>query len=630
MKATHRGKRAPLSNKSHGTNERAGAAMGSWAIIKRMTHHLLLRDHPLLVKLLVYSGLLVMIPMLVVGSISYTRSSEVLEREAQQYSWQIIEQVKMHVEYYVRDFEITTLKMINHPDMRELLGMQTQEEIEQSGIRASVQQILYDAAYSRGDISGITLLLDNLQIIDTSSIHNASPADEMRKEYWYQAVPMSGEPMLVSRFIRQHDRQEPVISMAKRIISPRTLQPIGMLVIDVNFKRIQEIAQVVTVGRTGYMSILDTKGHYVYHPDVQQLGQKAEFGDGLTSENGSLAWEGTSRELLTYSRSSELGWTLLTSVPYRELTHGSSYIGNTILWTTTITLLAAYLIGVPFGTSIIRPIRELHRHMRRIEVGDFDTKIRVESKDELGMLAGGFNKMVERLKELLDEIYFTRLKETEINLRHKETELRALQAQINPHFLYNALETIRGMALDKDEDDIAHMSSALSKLFRYNLKETSQTTGLQQELEVGQLYLRIQKYRFEERLEFTFELPDWAVRQTIVRFTLQPILENCMNYAMDPSSGMTRIRITAERDGEAAFQLKIQDEGPGIAGARLQSIRYDLEHKDAVLDGSHIGLVNVHRRTQYLFGAEYGILIESETGQGTCVSIRLPFREDTG
>ncbi|MDQ1912763.1 sensor histidine kinase [Paenibacillus sp. GD4] len=598
-------------------------------IVKRCAHHILLRDHPLVVKLLIYSGLLVMIPMLVVGLISYTRSSEVLEREAQQSSWQIIEQVKMHVEHYVRDFEITTLKMINHPDMREFLSMQTQEEIEQSGIRGSVQEILMNAAYSRGDISGITLLIDNLRIIDTSSLQNAVPAEEMRKEYWYEAVPLTGEPMLVSRFIRQQDRQEPVITIAKRIFSSTTLKPIGMIVIDVNFKRIQEIAQVVTIGRTGFMSILDSKGHYVFHPDVQQLGQKSNYSEWLTADSGSLAMGQDRRELLTYSRSSELGWTLLTVVPYKELTQGVNHIGQTILWTTILTLLAAYLIGAAFTASIIRPIRDLHRSMRKIEMGDFDTKTVIESNDELGMLAKGFNKMVERLKELLDEIYFTRLKETEMSLRQKDTELRVLQAQINPHFLYNALETIRGMALDKDADDIALMSSALSKLFRYNLKEASQTTDLRQELEVSQLYLRIQKFRFESRLEYGFRLPEWAERQSIVRFSLQPILENCMNYAMDPSTGMTRITITAEKEGEETFLLHVRDEGPGIAEDRLETIRFDLDHRDLMLDCSHIGLVNVHRRTKYLFGEGCGIMLDSKEGQGTCVTIRLPFRNGT-
>lgn len=594
---------------------------------KTLLRHLLLRDHSLTVKLLVYSGLLVMVPMLVVGFISYHRSSEVLEKEAKQYSWQIIEQVKTHVEYYVRDFEISTLKMINHPDMQKFLSMQTIEEIEQSGIRKSVQQILFNAAFSRGDISGITVILDNLQTIDTAGFNSYTPVYQLMNEYWYQAVPSNGDPMLISRFIRVSDGHEPVISIVKRLISPRTLQPIGMIITDVNFKRIQEIAQMVTIGRTGYMSILDSTGHYVYHPDVRYLGQKADLEplqQLLQSNSGSYVLNNEVRQLLTYSRSSFLGWSLLTLIPYNELTQGSGYIGRTIVWTTSIALAIAYIIGITFAAGIIRPIRHLQQYMKRIEVGDFDAKMKVESRDEIGLLTHGFNKMVEHLSQLLEEIYFTRLRETEMHLRQKETELRVLQTQVNPHFLYNALETIRGMALDKDMDDIAEMSASLSRLFQYNLRESSSAVRLSSEIAVCQLYLQIQKYRFEDRLEFEFHIPDWAQTQAAATFSLQPIVENCIKHGADPLSGVTRISITACQESDTAYVLRIADDGPGISDDILSALRYDLMHKDIILGGPRIGMVNVHRRCEYMFGEGFGLSIESEAGKGTTVSIRLP------
>lgn len=577
--------------------------------------------------MLVYSGLLVVIPMLIVAYVSYEQSSEVLEEEAQRSSWQIIEQVKTHLEYYMLDFEISAFKIVNHRDIQRLMIMNNVEEIEQSGIRKSIEQILYNEAFSRRDIAGITVILDNRQIIDTFGLKSHSSAAELIEEYWYQDVPQNGQSMLISRKIKLHDRTEPVISIARRLISPRTLKPVGMIIIDVNFKKIREIANMVTVGRTGYMSILDAKGHYVYHPDLEYLGKKARFestDDMLSERSGSFSVERENKELLTFSRSDDLGWTMLTLIPYREITQGSHNIRNNILWVTLITLSVAYLLGANFATSIIRPIKRLQQFVKKVEKGDFSDKVIVESRDEIGALSQGFNNMVDRLTQLLDEIYYSKLKETETNLRQKEMELRVLQSQISPHFLYNALETMRGMALEKDMDDIAEISSSLSRLLRYNLKESSPTLSIRDELEVCRLYLQIQKYRFEERLAYEIDMPDWMLDYKIPKFSLQPIIENCIHHGVDPSSGQTCIHIRAYQESEKAYVIQIEDNGPGMEQSLLYSIHHDLAHRDISMGGSQIGVVNVHRRIEYLFGPGYGLWIDSEHQKGTQVCLRLP------
>ncbi|WP_088105740.1 sensor histidine kinase [Halalkalibacter urbisdiaboli] len=597
---------------------------------KWLLRYLLLRDFSLTTKMLIYSGHLVVIPMIVVGYISYLHSSEVLEEETQQYSWQIIEQVKKNMEYYFLDFEISMLKILNHPDMYKFMSMTDVEEIDESGIRSKVQQVLYNAAYSRRDITGITVILDDLQVIDTAGVKEYLPADNYMNEYWYQDVPQNGESLIISRFIRYQERDEPVISIVKRLISPRTLKPIGMIITDVNFNRISEFTEMVTMGQTGYMSIIDSQGHYVYHPDIRYLGRKAEqnLSDSiLNKKHGSLIVENHRKELLTFSHSDNLGWTMLTLVPYDELTEGSITLRKSIAGVTIITLIIAYLIGIAFASSIIQPIKRLQLYMRKIENGDFNEKINVESKDEIGTLQQGFNRMVIRLKQLLDEIYYTKLKETEMSLQQKEMELRVLQSQMNPHFLYNSLETIRGMALEKDMDDIASMSSALSKLLRYNLKESAHTISIKDELEVCTLYLKIQKYRFEERLDFKIDIPEWALQQQIPKFSLQPLIENSIQHGVDHSFGQTCIQLRAIQKADDYYILEVEDNGPGFQPNVLQSIHHDLQFKDVTKGGSQIGIVNVHRRIEYLFGEGYGLWIESEREKGTKVSIRLPLKQ---
>ncbi|MEI7026632.1 sensor histidine kinase [Paenibacillus sp. y28] len=600
---------------------------------QRVGRFIFLRDRPLIIKLLVFSALLVVIPLCVVGFISYRQSSEVLQEEASQYSWQIIEQVKMHVEKYVWDFEVTTLKILNHPDMYRFLRMKTSEEVASSGIRKDIEELLRNMAFSRSDIQAITVILDDVQIVDSTQGKSAYPAQNIEKEYWYRTIPLNGEPKLVSRVIPFQDRTEPIISVVQKIISPHTLQPMGTIIIDVNFKRLQEIAEKVTIGRSGYMVILDSQGHYVYHPDMNELGKIAQY-DSLDllyrQESGTVVTQMPKREFLTFSHSSFLDWTLVTVMPYDELVKEGAYMGRAILLTVVIALCGAYLLGIGFAASLIRPIRRLQQVMRRVEIGDFSQQVEVESTDEIGQLSYGFNKMIVKLGELLEEIYFSRLRETEMTLRQKETELKVLQSQINPHFLYNSLETIRGMALEKELDDIADMSSSLARLLRYNLRNSSPSVSVRDELQVCELYLRIQKHRFEERLEFEMDIPEWAMDQQIVKFSLQPLVENCIIHGMEPAAGMTRIRITALRIGSAAFGIRIQDTGEGIDSDKLDKIRADLRQKDIMAGGSHIGIVNVHRRISYLFGTDFGMELESRRGQGTTVTVMLPFVQKRG
>ncbi|MBP1963251.1 sensor histidine kinase [Paenibacillus aceris] len=595
---------------------------------KTFVRILFLRDQSLATKLLVYSALLVVVPMCVIGIISYQRAANVLERESRQFSWQIIEQVNTHVEYYVNDFEISILKILNSTNMNNYIKMKSQEEIDQSHIRDIVEQELRNAAYSRSDISNITIVLDGIETIDTIDNNFKHPENAVVNEYWYSTIPYTSEPKIFTRTLQWGDRKEQVISIARRLVSPMTLKPIGMIVMDVNFKRFQEIAEKVNIGHFGSLYIIDSEGHYVYHPDLFELGNSAHFeklNDILNGENNSFVTSRGPKELLTYSHSSFLGWTLVTSIPYSELIQGTEYIRRTIASIVMITLAIAYLLGFGFVGSIVRPVRRLYQYMRRVESGDFTGHIVVESKDEIGMLVHGFNTMVSRLQGLMDEIYFSKLRETELALRHREIELKALQSQMNPHFLYNTLETIRGMALEHSQDDISSITSSMARLLRYNLKNKGQKVALEEEMRYAEIYLRIQKYRFEHRLVYEMNIPEWAKQQLVPKFSIQPVVENSIIHGIEPVLSTIKITISAIRNMEDnSFIVRIQDTGVGISEQTLQNIRRSLEQRDAMEDGTNIGIINVHRRIRLLFGECYGISIESKVEHGVVVDIKLP------
>lgn len=596
-------------------------------IAEWINSYILVKNQPLMVKLFFFSTFLVIFPILVVAVIAYHQSSVELEGETRRFSLQVIEQVETHIEYYIRDFEITNLQIVNSPEMINFLKIRNFDTEEAADQRKSVLALLKNAEFSRADISNITVLLDNSQVVDTLGSRNFYPAEKLREEYWYPSVPQNGLPMLVSRTIKLKEKEEPVISMVRRLYSPNTLQPIGILVIDINFKRIAEISDKVSVSKNGYFFILDSNGHYVYHPDPAKLGKRVEHDQLLAQtgeENGTVLLETEREELFTYTFSPNLGWTFFTYTPYSDITTGIVQIGKTLTWTVAISLVLAYVMGYGFATSLVRPIKRLQRFMQNVEVGNLSGRVRVETTDEIGQLTAGFNKMVEKLSQLLEEVYFARLRETEMSLRQKEMELKVLQSQINPHFLYNSLETMRGMALEKEMDDLATMAASLGQLLRYNLKHHAHTVPFHEELRSCEMYLQIQKFRFEDRFEYRFEIPEWALDLQVLKFSLQPFVENCLKHGVGLAAEPMNITISASRGPDCSLVILVADTGVGMSAETLQSVRLNMQQKEVVQGGPNIGIVNVHRRIAHLFGEHFGVEIASKPGLGTEVMIRMP------
>lgn len=589
--------------------------------------YVLLKNQSLMTKLCIFSSFLVIFPVLSVGIISYKRSSVELEHELRQYSGQIIDQVESHIEYYLQDFEITSLKIINSPELSSLLKNEKSDYLVETE-----RNTLKNAAYSRADISNITVLVDDNIVIDTLGLRNYYPSTKIKEEYWYSSVPLNGMTMLVTRTLKLKNKEQPVISLVRRLYNPDTLLPVGMLIIDINFRRIEEISNKVTISRNGYFFILDAKGHYVYHPDYSKLGKKVEFrqlSQLQNKESSTQILKNARKDFVTYTYSPNIGWSFITAVPYKDLTGGIIQIGRTIVMTIIISLILAYSVGFGFATSLIRPIRRLKKFMKEVEIGNLSGRVPVESKDEIGQLSAGFNNTVEKLSNLLEEVYVSKLRETEMSLKQKEIEIKMLQSQMNPHFLYNSLETIRGMALEEGQENIATMSFSLAMLLRYNLKNDSSTVSLGEEIKFCQTYLQIQKFRFEDRFEYEIDIPPWAIEQEVVKFSLQPIVENCFVHAYGQSFQKFKIKLAVISKCESTFTIQIEDTGAGIPNHILDELSRKLEQKATNSDGKHIGLLNVQQRIHYVFGAEFGLSVRSQLGAGTVVEMELPMKENT-
>lgn len=275
-------------------------------------------------------------------------------------------------------------------------------------------------------------------------------------------------------------------------------------------------------------------------------------------------------------------------------------------------LVAVLMLSYAMANRITRPIREMTRFIQDVESTQLTQRLHIRSNDEIQALANSFNAMLDSVQEN--------------QVLRREAQLSALQKQIDPHFLYNTLETVKALAVLGDTRGVYDMLVALGDMLKYNANRNGQSaTTVQEELDHVQNYLFIQKIRFKNRLEYEICADDALRRCTTLKFVLQPIVENALHHGMESSMDVCRIRIDVREEDGNRLRIDVTDSGPGIPEEKLEALR-------AFLDGTGeqgsfgIGLKNIHQRLRLYFSEEYGLTIESREGEYTRVSILMPKR----
>ena len=297
-----------------------------------------------------------------------------------------------------------------------------------------------------------------------------------------------------------------------------------------------------------------------------------------------------------------------------------SDVERAISITTVILILilaGAFMISRKIVTGITEPIQKLCEAAEAAGSGDFQIRAQGEGLDEIAVLNASFNQMMEEIGNLVEDI-----RVEELNLR--AAELRVLQEQINPHFLYNTLDNIIWLAESKDTEQVVKMVSALSSFFRTTLSKGREFISVREEGEHIRSYLEIQQFRYRDILEYDVSIPEELWEYQVIKLTLQPLVENALYHGIKKKRGKGHISVSAERYKDVLI-FKVKDDGMGMDEARLEQVR-------GILDGSVVeeqqsggfGLFNVNQRIQLHYGAEYGLKVQSTYGEGTEVWVRIP------
>ena len=293
---------------------------------------------------------------------------------------------------------------------------------------------------------------------------------------------------------------------------------------------------------------------------------------------------------------------------------------NKTMWTGVIALtfiiVFAWALTVIISESISKPLRVLCNTTNQVAKGDFNARVENTSSNEIQELTNSMNSMIHKIGHLIEDIKLEQLK-------LRTTELKLLQAQINPHFLYNTLDTIIWLAEAGDKDQVVQMVSSLSDFFRTTLSKGRDWVTLLEEESHIRSYLQIQKFRYQDILEYEIEIPKELGDYSIPKLTLQPIIENALYHGIKNKRGKGKITVTGEFNKENII-LIVTDNGIGLSQEELHKLRISLKKRPTNDSEVGFGLANVNERIQLNYGMKYGVEIDSVYGEGTMIKVKLP------
>ena len=407
------------------------------------------------------------------------------------------------------------------------------------------------------------------------------------------------------------DRYYPwVVTMTARLDGEGPAQWVSL---DLSFASLSSYINNVGIGTRGYCFLLDDAGNLVYHPQQQLIysGLKSEDTAALAGLDDGVYDNGT--VITCVNSAGDSGWRVV-GVSYvdelvdrnmAEMLQLSCVLG-------ALVLACALLTSWVLSRLLTRPLRGLAGAMESFEAdADHFTYHPVGGTREVRELSDSFGHMVLRIQQLMVTV-----RQEEINLR--KTELKALQAQINPHFLYNTLDSIAWMCEQGQNADAVRMVHALARLFRISISKGHELIPIAKEIEHAESYLQIQKYRYKNRFTYTFSVDPACLDCLCNKITLQPILENAINHGLDLMVDEGEIEVQVCPDG-GDILFRVRDNGVGMTAEQVQAIL----HRQPG-DHTGIGIKNVDDRLKIYFGKQYGLRIDSVPDVGTCVEIRMP------
>ena len=568
-----------------------------------------------------------MIPLLASSLILYWTSAETLETSTRELTRIFSSQFVTEIDGLINDYDQLTKVVLVDSDTLKELKRDSKSVIDEVNRKLLMRKILMRLAMLKPEIQNAALIVDEDYYLYSNVNAGSIDMSALNSQDWYQEVQSSDSLLFLTRLhdrsYYEYDRDALTVTFARKIYDTRGGY-LGILLIDLNPNSLITLTNEILLTRNQYnirICITGEEDRILYDSDAasgirswkEVLEQKNDFQED-EKESYYVVSDMTEKCRIKVN----------TIIPQSTLLLGVNHIQITMIIAVVVCVVVVIFLSTLFASTITKPIVCLQKNMKQVELGIYEKMDPIVSQDEIGELVHNYNHMIVQMKSLIQDVYLAEIKQ-------KNARFQTLQMQINPHMLYNTLESIRMKAILHGDEETAQMIKILAKMFRMTLSKSGMTHRIQDEIEYAQNYLLLQNMRYKGALTLEQYLDQRILESEIIAIVLQPIIENSIEHGFKGYGTQLCICLTGEITDEGNILIRIADNGSGMTSemAAQMNKKLEIQAKDITLDeeetnGASIGLKNIAERIRIHYGDGYYLRISSANEKGIEVEMCIP------
>ncbi len=575
------------------------------------------RDMSIIKKFRLSVLIIIVVPMILIFSVIFYRSYSELKSKMIENSRISMKQAERSIKSIVEETQYLSLSMLIDDNIQKLCKQYTLKNSTMDSAKRQLYVSMQDAVNSKSYIDSISVSYNSEVLFQYGN--KVEKEDGMFEK---QAMEIGGRAFWTRAYRLQYreNTADPhyVISYIRAFMDvSRFNQPIGLQRISINEKELSQTYASLAPDDQSEAFLVGPDGCILSALNETLIGQDLRaafpgFEQVLNDDNG---YFGTKVNrvgvLVIYQDVEGTDWKLVQAVPRRTLLNSSGSLFLFMLLALLLLIIFSVIFSAIQNHTIIHPIYRLSKELSQVKDGNFDIQVNSNCRDEIGCLTEAFEEMLKRTKELINRVYLSRIQE-------KESAFKALEAQINPHFLYNVLDSIHWAAIKQKDWEVSDRIEALSELFRHVLNKGDSITTMRAEVNYLQNYLFLQKNKFAGKICVCIDVEEELMECQTLKLILQPLVENAIQHGLAEKDGTGNISVWIERKDGSLF-LHVEDDGCGADEDTVRSMIYAEQET-----GGAFALKNIHDRVRMRYGEPYGLTFESLEQVGTVVTVRIP------
>ncbi|GLX67606.1 sensor histidine kinase [Paenibacillus glycanilyticus] len=565
-------------------------------------NHLKLRD-----KLLLMYIFCVFVPIVLTNIVFYNVTTNNIKNQKSHDADIALEKLQGELRAVIDEAAGISYLYYIDPLLNQLLDKRYESQIEYVEAFNNIRSVFNKSEQAYKTTSSTVIYTDNPTVLSSGPIMPI--ADSVKQSVWYRAFMKTN--VSYPMFIQDGE----TFSLVQKLNYIKGSGYDNVIKIDLNMATVKQL--FANSGFEGQIYFVQPDGTVLYSNDSNVEWRSHGLNiEALPMPHNALSFD------KVYTNNNYLnGWTLHGVINERSFLHDVRKSGSFVIYLALINFVLPSLIIAALSRSINKRLVQIVKHMKKVKNQHFETIPLDDARDEIGQLTGEFNRMTKRIDSLITDVYLADIQKKDMEIRQRQAQLHALHSQINPHFLFNSLETIRMRSLMKGETETARTIHYMAKIFRKSISWKRSWVSIREEIELTECFLEIQKYRFGDKLQYQLTIEEAVYDQMIPKMTFLPFVENASIHGIESSPGIGLIQIHVGITGNK-LMFRLTDNGIGMSEAKLSELLNYLRMDDSI--GDNVGMKNVYTRLKLCYKDSFEFDIRSEEGLGTTVELRLP------